>query len=63
MCEAKAYLLKGSEEEEIMEEVNEIVEENGTVTLRSIFGEEKVLKAKLKSFSLVSHRVILEPIP
>lgn len=45
-----------------MEAVDEVVETDGTVAIRSIFGEEKLFKARVKAFSLVNHKVILEPI-
>lgn len=62
MCEAKAYLITKKGEEEVMEAVDEILEQDGKIILRSIFGEEKTLKARLRSFSLVSHRAVLEPV-
>lgn len=62
MCEAKAYLLTKEGEEEVMEAVDEIVAQEGKLILRSIFGEEKTLKARLKAFSLVNHRALLEPL-
>ena len=61
MCEANAYLLKEGKEELILEAVD-IVEpyEEGKIRLANIFGEQKVLDAKLKSMSLVNHKIILE---
>ena len=61
MCEANVYLLKQGKEELILEAVD-IVEphEEGKIRLANIFGEQKVLDAKLKSMSLVNHKIILE---
>ncbi len=63
MCEANAYLLKNGKEELILEAVD-IVEpgEGGKIRMANIFGEQKVLAAKLKSMSLVNHRIILDPV-
>jgi predicted RNA-binding protein len=36
--------------------------EGDEVKLRSIFGEQVKVKAKLKSFSLVNHKIILVPV-
>ena len=61
MCEANVYLLKQGKEELILEAVD-IVEphEEGKIRLANIFGEQKVLDAKLKTMSLVNHKIILE---
>ncbi len=63
MCEAAAFLLNNGDQEELVLEAVETVEsgEEG-VRLVSIFGEEKVVKARIKSFSLVEHKIVLEPI-
>ena len=43
-------------------EAVDIVEphEEGKIRLANIFGEQKVLDAKLKSMSLVNHKIVLE---
>jgi len=61
MCEANAYLLKKGKEELILEAVDILEQaEEGKIRLANIFGEQKVLKAKVKSMSLVNHKIILE---
>jgi predicted RNA-binding protein len=62
MCEANAYLLKGEREELVMEAVDVIEPRGEEVYLKSIFGEQKFLRAKLKTTSLVEHKIILEPV-
>jgi predicted RNA-binding protein len=61
MCEAAAYLLENGEERLILEDVDAFAPEGDEVNLRSIFGEQVRVKAKLKSFSLVNHKIILVP--
>lgn len=61
MCEANAYLVKGDREELVMEGVDVLEPRGQELYLRSIFGEQKFLRAKLKSTSLVEHRILLEP--
>lgn len=61
MCEANAYLVRGDEEELVMEGVDVVEPRGEELYLRSIFGEQKFLKARLKTTSLVEHRIILEP--
>jgi predicted RNA-binding protein len=61
MCEANAYLLKEGKEELILEAVDILEQaDDGKVRLANIFGEQKVLDAKLKSMSLVNHKIVLE---
>jgi predicted RNA-binding protein len=62
MCEANAYLLKGEREELVMEAVDVIEPRGEELYLKSIFGEQKFLRAKLKTTSLVEHKIILEPV-
>jgi predicted RNA-binding protein len=61
MCEANAYLLKEGKEELILEAVDILEQaEEGKIRLANIFGEQKVLDAKLKRMSLVNHKIVLE---
>jgi predicted RNA-binding protein len=61
MCEANAYLFKDGKEELILEAVDTLEHDaDGKIRIANIFGEQKVLNAKLKSMSLVNHKVVLE---
>ena len=62
MCEATAYFLKGGKEELLLESIDLFESENGEIRLVNIFGEEKKVRAKIKAFSLVDHKIILEPL-
>jgi predicted RNA-binding protein len=62
MCESHAYLLEGDEEKLIMEDVIDIKEEGGKVTLSNIIGEESVLDAEVAAITLLDHKVILRPL-
>lgn len=61
MCEATAYILNQNGEEELLLADVDVIEpqDGGQVRLVSIYGEQKVLKARIKSMSLVNHRVVL----
>lgn len=59
MCEANAYLLKDGKEELILEAVDVLESEGEQVRVANIFGEQKVLKARIRSMSLVDHRILL----
>jgi len=60
MCEANAYLLKNGKEELILEAVDVVESEGDKLTVANIFGEQKILKARIRSMSLVEHNIILE---
>ncbi len=60
MCEANAYLMEGDERKLIMEAVDTIEPTEDGVTLVNIFGEQKFLKARIHSLSLVDHKVFLK---
>jgi len=62
MCESSAYILKNGKEELILEDVEMMERDGDQIKLRNIFGEEKKVKAKLKKFSLVDHKILLEPL-
>jgi predicted RNA-binding protein len=60
MCEANAYLLKGDKEELIMEAVDTIENENGVLKMRSIFGDQKMVRGTIRRMALVDHKIIIE---
>ncbi len=62
MCEATAYLLRDGQEEMVMESVEILEPEDGQLRMTNVFGEEKKLKARITGFSLVDHKIILEPL-
>jgi predicted RNA-binding protein len=60
MCEANAYLIDRGKEELVMEAVDTVAPEEGGLRLVSIFGDQKFLKARIHSLSLVDHKVFLQ---
>ena len=60
MCEASAYLIKDGKEELVLESVDVLENEDGEIFIVNIFGEQKRIKARIRSLSLVDHRIILE---
>ena len=60
MCEANAYLIDGEEEKLIMENVDTVEPEDDGIKLINIFGDQKFLKARIHSLSLVDHKVLLK---
>ena len=62
MCESTAYILKDEKEELVLESVDVLDNQEGQVKLISMFGEEETIKARVKTLSLVDHKIILEPV-
>ncbi len=60
MCEANAYLLRDGKEILVMEAVDVIEDEGDQIRVESIYGEQKVVKGRIRRMSLVNHKVILE---
>ena len=61
MCESTAYILKNGKEELFFEDVDALENKNNEIKLVNIFGETKKITAKIKQFSLVDHKILLEP--
>ena len=63
MCESNVYISRSGQEELLMEKVDRIIPgEDDNIFLENIFGERRVIKARIKEMELVHHRIILEEI-
>jgi len=60
MCEANAYLVREGKEELLLEAVDILENEDNQVRIANIFGEQKVVRGRIKSMSLVNHKILLE---
>lgn len=60
MCEANAYLVREGKEELILEAVDKVENEGNTIKIENIFGEQKVVRGRIRSMSLVNHRIVIE---
>jgi len=62
MCESTAYILKDGIEEPIVESVEVLEINDGQIKIVDLLGEERIIKARIKTLSLVDHKIILEPL-
>jgi predicted RNA-binding protein len=62
MCEASAYLIEGQTSTLVMESVDTIEPQEDGIQLVNIFGEQKFLKARIHSLTLVDNKVYLKQI-
>lgn len=60
MCEAMVYLKDGEKIEPYFENVDKIFSQEEGLILEDIFGQKKIIKARLKELHLVDHKVIIE---
>lgn len=62
MCESKAYLLESGQEKLVLESVDLLEDKPEGIRIVNLFGEERLLRARVKTLSLVDHKIILEPL-
>lgn len=60
MCEASAYLIQDGKEELILENVDELHRQGDTIKIINLFGDQKVLEARVKMISFVDNKIVLE---
>lgn len=60
MCESNAYLIEDGSENLIMESVNLLKPEGHKIHLKSIFGEEKTVEARILELNLGAQKIILQ---
>ncbi|HHV34754.1 MAG TPA: CooT family nickel-binding protein [Syntrophomonadaceae bacterium] len=62
MCEAHAYLRLDDEDELFFENVDRVEPQDDCLVLENIFGQRKIIKARIKELALVDHKIILEKV-
>ena len=62
MCEAHAFMMKNGIEEKILDSVDLVEFEGDEVKLVNIFGEQKTLRARLKTYSNSDGKIVFEPV-
>lgn len=61
MCEANAYVVDDEGNETLLlEGVDKVIPEDEKLILENIFGQRKIIKAKIKELALVDHKIILQ---
>jgi predicted RNA-binding protein len=61
MCEANAYIIDESGKESLLlEGVDKLMPKDESLILENIFGQKKIVKARIKELALVDHKIILE---
>jgi predicted RNA-binding protein len=59
MCEAKVYVVKNGDEEQIMQDVVLVQPEGETCLLVSLLGEQKLVPGRIEKIDFLKHTVHL----
>jgi predicted RNA-binding protein len=60
MCEAHAYILRNGKEVKLLENVDQVEVEGDEIKMVNIFGEQKILKARIRSYNNTDSKIVLE---
>jgi predicted RNA-binding protein len=60
MCEAHAFVLQDDREVKILESVDELEIQGDEIRMINIFGEQKIIKARLKRYNNSERKILLE---
>lgn len=63
MCESHAYVLRGEEEEKILDDVTFLQPEGDTVVLRNLFGDEVRVKGAIDQILFMDHKILIKEAP
>lgn len=63
MCLGKAYLETGNKRELILDSIAAIEIDDGSVSMSTIFGDRKEIRARIKEIDFEGSRIILTGIP
>lgn len=62
MCEAHAYILRNGKEVKLLENVDQVEVEGDEIKMINIFGEQKILKARIRSYNNTDSKIVLEDV-
>lgn len=61
MCEAHAFMIEDGEEKKILENVDLVECEGDQAKLVNIFGEQKIIKGRLRVYDNAKSKIVFEP--
>ncbi len=59
MCEAVVFVVRDGERQKVMENVVTVVPEGDRLLLTDLFGEQKLITARVEKVDLMGHEIIL----
>ncbi len=60
MCLSKVYLEKNGDKELLLEEVASVTIEDSQLQFKTLFGEQKTVKAGIRQIDFMTHSIFLE---
>ena len=60
MCLSKAYIEKNGDKELLLEEVASVKIEDNNLLFKTLFGEQKEVKASIRQIDFMTHSIFLE---
>ena len=60
MCLSKVYLEKNGDKELLLEEVASVTIEGNQLQFKTLFGEQKTVKAGIRQIDFMTHSIFLE---
>jgi len=60
MCLSKAYVDRNGERELVMEEIASVELTDDKLLFKTLFGEQKEIKANIREINFTTHSIILE---
>ena len=62
MCESSVYIIDKDGEKLVLENVELLEAHDDQLSMLNLFGEKKQIKGRIKSLSLVDHKILVEPL-
>ena len=62
MCEADAYVHENGNERLVLKSVDLVEPVEGGFRLVNIFGDQRVVRGRIRAMHLVDHRIVFEPV-
>jgi len=60
MCLSKAYVERNGDRELLLEEIASVKIENNKLLFKTLFGEQKEVKASIRQIDFMTHSIFLE---
>lgn len=63
MCQTVAYVVEDGREVTVLQDVVSVVPVADTIRMVNLFGEEKMVRGRIKQIDLLAHRILIQAAP
>lgn len=60
MCQSRVVTFRGGQEEVVMDDVVTVRPQDDQLFLQDLYGQQKVVRARIKELQLMDHRIVIE---